>query len=315
MKKVLKILLFKPVKYINKLVLSVYLYILKNKVKNIKPLDIANKKVLIFSPHQDDELLGCGCTIKKALQLKAQVKCIYITDGSQSLSNDLTIEEMIEVRKAEAMRLTEHLGMDEPVFLGCPDSFLEPDDENAINNIAKVIENYKPDVIFIPYFLDGHKDHTAVSSLYLASLELIDSCKELETYCYEINSPISVYGITHYIDCTGCLDSKKDAMKFYESQTMSFESIFLMNQLNRILTGVKEGAELFKKIDLNAYKHAYNTYNNDNKISYCFGRIYSIYFMIPAYFKGMKLKKEIAFYMNSARESFNIKELRNEGDA
>lgn len=316
MKRVLKILLFKPAKLFNKLVLSIYLFIVKDNAKSVKPLNLAGKRLLILAPHQDDEILGCGCLINKALHEDTQIKCIYITDGSQSINDKLTTKEMADIRKEEALRLTEHFGLEEPVFIGCPDSSLEPDNEDAIRNITEVLENYKPDAVFIPYFLDGHKDHTAVSGLYLASLELIDDNREFETYCYEINSPISVYGITHYIDCTGHLDAKKKALKFYESQTMSFESIILMNKFNRILIGVvKEGAELFKKIDINAYKNIYNTYNKDNKISFYFGRIYSIYFMIPAYFKGMKLKKEIALYQSEIINSYTVKNINSKGDA
>lgn len=294
MKRIIKILLAKPVKVLNNMVLGLYLHLVKGKAKGITKIDLKGKKFLILSPHQDDEILGCGCLIKKALEEKGRVKCIYMTDGSQSLSDELTPEDLIELRKVEALRLTSDMGMEEPIFLGCPDGFLKPDDKETVQKIVEVIEDYRPDAVFIPYFLDGHKDHTAVSGIYLASIKLIKNHKEFDTYCYEINSPISVYGITHYMDCSGYLKAKSDALAFYSSQTMSFESIFEMNKLNRILAGVEEGAELFKNVELESYEVAYNRYNKDNRISSSFRQMYSIYFMIPAYFKGLGIKKEIA---------------------
>jgi len=306
MKKLLKLLLIKPVKLINKLVLGIYLYISRNKANDIEPLDLSGQKILILAPHQDDEVLGCGCLIRKSLQKGSQVKCIYITDGSQSFSDKLSSKGLVEARMEEAIKLAKHIGMEEPIFLGCPDSTLSPNDKNAINDIVKVIEEFKPDAIFIPYFLDGHRDHTATSGLYLSSIDLLTGHMNFETYCYEINSPISACGVTHYVDCTNYMQAKKDDMKFYDSQSMSFESIFLMDRLNRILVGTKEGAELFRKINLTAYREVYYRYNINNNISNHFGMIYSIYFMLPAYFKGMKLKKKIACQQNSFEESYDI---------
>lgn len=315
MKNIIKKLLAKPVKVINNMVLALYLHLVKGKAKGIKKIGFESKKLLILSPHQDDEILGCGCLIKKTLEAGGHAKCIYMTDGSKSLSDQLTPEAMIEMRKAEAIRLTEHLNMEEPIFLGCSDGSLEPDDKEAADKVAQAIEDYKPDAVLIPYFLDGHKDHTAVSGIYLASMKKLKNHKEFDTYCYEINSPISVHGITHYMDCSGYLKAKSDALDFYSSQTMSFESIFAMNRLNRILTGVEEGAELFRIVELESYEIAYNKYNKDNRISASFRQMYSIYFMIPAYFKGLRIKKEVAHFQNAGADPVRRIEDNEKGDA
>lgn len=299
MKQAIKKLTARPIKIINNIVIGAYLHLIKGKAKEIKAINVKQKRILILSPHQDDEILGCGCLIKKALEEKGLVKCIFMTDGSQSLSQELTPEALAELRKVEAIELAKNMGMAEPVFLDCPDGSLNPDDGEAAKKVAHVIEEYKPDMIFIPYFLDGHKDHTAVSGIFIASVKLLQNHKRFETYCYEVNSPISAYGVTHYADCTGYFKAKKDALGFYSSQTMSFESIFQMNRLNRIIAGTDEGAELFKHIELESYEDAYNRYNKSNEISSCFRQMYSIYYMIPAYFKGLSVKREVASFQNS----------------
>jgi len=298
MKKAIKKAAARPIRIINNVVLGMYLHLVKGKAKNIKAIDVKQKRILVLSPHQDDEILGCGCLIKKALEEKGIVKCIFMTDGSQSLSQELTPEAMAELRRFEAEALARNMGMAEPVFLDCPDGSLEHDDMEAARKVAHVIEDYKPDMIFVPYFLDGHKDHTAVSGIFLTSVKLLKNHKDFETYCYEVNSPISVYGVTHYVDCTGYFKAKKDALEFYSSQTMSFESIFQMNRLNRIVAGTDEGAELFRHIELESYEIAYNRYNRNNEISSCFRQMYSIYYMIPAYFKGLSIKRKIALFQN-----------------
>jgi len=314
MREIIKRVAARPIRILNNAVLGSYLYLAKVKVKEIKAIDVSRKRILILSPHQDDEILGCGCLIKKALEEKGSVKCIYMTDGSQSLSDELTPEALAELRKVEAIELAKNLGMEEPVFMDYPDGDLKVDDEGA-EKIAGIIEDYKPDIIFLPYFLDGHKDHTAVSGIFIASVELLKKHKKFDTYCYEVNSPISVHGITHYMDCSGYLKAKKGALEFYSSQTMSFESIFEMNKLNRIIVGTSEGAELFRYIDLESYKNAYNRYNKNNEIYSRFRQMYSIYFMIPAYFKGLSIKKEVALFQNSGADPVRRKDESGKGTA
>jgi LmbE family N-acetylglucosaminyl deacetylase len=40
--------------------------------------------VVVFSPHPDDETLGCGSTIIKKKRLGADVTIVFMTDGSKS---------------------------------------------------------------------------------------------------------------------------------------------------------------------------------------------------------------------------------------
>ena len=227
----------------------------------------------------------------------------------------MTIEALAELRKVEAMELAKSMGMDEPVFMDCPDGNVDYKDVETAKKIAAVIDSYKPEVILIPYFLDGHKDHTATSGIFIASTKMIKDHKQFELYCYEINSPISVYGISHYMDCSGYLKSKEEALEFYSSQTMSFESIFEMNRLNRIIARTDEGAELFTKVELKSYEKAYKKYNKDNQVYSCFRQMYSIYFMIPAYFKGLKIKKEAAMFQNIGVASVGRKDNSGKGTA
>lgn len=47
-----------------------------------RPLDLTlARKVLVFSPHPDDETLGCGGTLARLAQM-CPVKVALVTDGS-----------------------------------------------------------------------------------------------------------------------------------------------------------------------------------------------------------------------------------------
>ena len=43
-----------------------------------------HKKVLVVAAHPDDEVLGCGGTIRKFTKKGAKVKILFISDGETS---------------------------------------------------------------------------------------------------------------------------------------------------------------------------------------------------------------------------------------
>ena len=92
-------------------------------------------RILILAPHEDDETLGTGGIIQKAISAGAAVRVVYLTYGDH---NELAFmvyrkrpwispgvnEEMGEVRRREAVKAMAHLGLaeDNLVFLGYPDN-------------------------------------------------------------------------------------------------------------------------------------------------------------------------------------------------
>lgn len=295
MKDFAKRILTKPITLFNKVVIGLYLLAAKRKAKSFMPLGLSMGRALILAPHQDDEIIGCGCFIQQMIKEGGIVKSVFFTDGSKS-SDEIEPETLKRIRKAEAQEVAKTLGMEPPKFLNKEDGELDHRDTDAAGKVAEIIKSFQPDLIMVPYFLDGHKDHSAVSGILINALDLIKFKGKL--FAYRINSPISVYGVTHYVDCTDFMEPKADVLELYESQTMTFESILLMDRLNGIVAGAREGAELFRELNFGAYKKAYKKYNKDNNIWKSFRQMYSMYFMVLAYFKGIRLKKEIADFQN-----------------
>jgi len=295
MREFVKRILAKPILFFDKLVIGFYLYMVKKKTAGIKELIFSKKKVLILAPHQDDEVLGCGCFIQQGIEEGNKIKCVFMTDGSMS-TDSINKETLAKIRKIEALEVAKKLKMELPEFLNKGDGVLDSNDIDASKKIAEIIDKFKPDIIMFPYFMDGHSDHSATSGILINAMELIKNNARL--FAYEINSPISVYGITHYVDCTSYMSRKSDILKTYKSQTMSFGTVLLMNKLNGILAGTDGGVELFREIDFDSYKKTYEKYNKDNKVWMRFRQMYSIYFMVIAYFKGLGLKKEGAKYQD-----------------
>jgi len=91
-------------------------------------------RLLILVPHPDDEVLGCGGVIQKAVSLKLPVRIVFFTYGDANkksftvyrkrfVINPKAVLAMGEVRRNEAIAAGKTLGVpqDQLIFLGYPD--------------------------------------------------------------------------------------------------------------------------------------------------------------------------------------------------
>ncbi len=293
----IKILSKAPISLANRLFFKTHFTYTSHTNANVAPLEISDSTILILAPHQDDEILGCGCLIQQLIQNNCHVKCVFITDGSSSVSDTYNTSLLAQIRKKEAQTVADFLGMETPDFLELPDGQAQPEDASC-KRLGEIMNTLMPHYVFIPYFVDGHPDHCVTTGIYLKALQYIPKDFHPPTYAYEINAPILLQGVTHYVDCSGYIQTKEKALELYKSQTMSFESLMLLTRLNRYLVkGSFEGIEFFKQLDLPLYEKAYTHYTTDQDLWTHFSPMYSLYFMIPAYLKGLGLKKQILSYM------------------
>jgi LmbE family N-acetylglucosaminyl deacetylase len=84
------------------------------------------KRIIVFAPHQDDETLGCGGVIRKLINLGNAVLVVFLTDGSTSHARYLPSNELINLRRGEALNACEVLGVQDSFiqFLEFPDGQL-----------------------------------------------------------------------------------------------------------------------------------------------------------------------------------------------
>ncbi|MEI7998128.1 MAG: PIG-L deacetylase family protein [Candidatus Omnitrophota bacterium] len=94
----------------------------------------SNDRILVLAPHPDDEVLGTGGIIQKAVAMKLPVKIVYFTYGDSNQWSFLVyrkhpvimpgaVQSMGLVRKDEALAASSILGVDSKdlTFLGYPD--------------------------------------------------------------------------------------------------------------------------------------------------------------------------------------------------
>ncbi len=118
------------------------------------PSPKAGDKIIVFSPHPDDETIGVGGYIYSAEKAGATVKVVLATDGNKHGLRDK--------RYNEFKQATGVLGVNQSnlVFLGHPDGALSKVGESVLTKeFRKEVDNFQPNIVFYPYTSDDHPDH------------------------------------------------------------------------------------------------------------------------------------------------------------
>jgi N-acetylglucosamine malate deacetylase 1 len=211
------------------------------KVMSDKPLHI-----LAFGAHADDVEIGMGGSIAK---LTARGYRIGICDLTEA---DLSSNGTIELRKAEANKAAEILGVSKRLSLAFPDRglFLQ---EEFIRKIAFVIRRYQPQIVFAPYFEDRHPDHgncarlveEAVFSAGIRKYQTEDSQaphKVSNVYFYMING---FHKPDFTIDISDTMEFKIASLRAYKSQFEQTENSVKTPLVNGYIETVEARERLF----------------------------------------------------------------------
>jgi LmbE family N-acetylglucosaminyl deacetylase len=167
----------------------------------------------------DDEVLGCGGTIARHAIAGSDVTVIFLTDGRNGWGKLLPPDgrqpephEIVSVRKSEARRAAQILGIREVIFLDAEDSRLRSDTRIA-DRLRGILEHLRPDIVYLPFFLERHPDHRATSGVLLAATR--GSGLHFECRGYEVWTPL-------FPNCAVRIDEtihlKRQALSCYESQ-------------------------------------------------------------------------------------------------
>lgn len=152
--------------------------------------DLSYKKVLVLAPHPDDDIFGCGGTIKKLTSNGDKVTVVYFCDGSGGVKEgdaQKFDQKLIDTRKKEAKASAEILGIAEQFFFGYRDGVLAGG-VAAIKALSDLIKRVEPDIIFVPSFIDNHPDHKAVNEILTSVLS--KNTFKFPIWAYEVWTPL-----------------------------------------------------------------------------------------------------------------------------
>lgn len=179
------------------------------------------QKILVMASHPDDEVLGCGGTIKMYTQGGVEVYLCIVTKAYPPEWSP----EFIENRPQEVDKVAEVLGIKKVFFLDFPTVKLDSVLQKDLNfSISKVVREVEPETIFIPHFGDLNQDHRLVHEASLvASRPFTASCVK-RILAYETLSETE-WGVSHrdfrptvYQNIESTLKYKIEAMSAYASE-------------------------------------------------------------------------------------------------
>jgi len=207
---------------------------------------------MVFAPHPDDDILGCGGTLAQHIQHGAEVLIVYMTSGDAERVSGTTAQELAHIREKEAKNGAAKVGISDLIFLRYPDGKLEAS-RDAIDQVVNLIGSYKPELVYIPHKRDAHKDHHTTFLIITAAInELLSGYSDWKAplvLCYEVWTPLQKY--THKIDISGSIDIKLDALAEHKSQvsapssTNYLEAVKALNRYRGIMTWTGMYGECF----------------------------------------------------------------------
>jgi len=206
-------------------------------------------KILIIAPHPDDEVLGCGGTIKKHSN---QGDDVYLCIVTKAYTPDWT-QEFIDNRKKNIDCSNKILGIKETFFLDLPTVKLDTIPQKELNDsISKCVENIKPEILYIPFGGDLNKDHRLVfeSSIVATRPKPKNSIKKVLSY--EVLSETEwgslraqemkdIFIPNIYIDISNTLEFKLEAMSCYKSELKDYPHPRSLEAIN--VLAKKRGSE------------------------------------------------------------------------
>lgn len=178
---------------------------------NLKPLPIETqilKKIIVFAPHQDDEVIGCGGILTQLSSQGCEVHLVFLTDGENRSG------KMSKVRQDEARIVTKILG-GSMHDIGISNVELKVDSRH-INKISTLLDEINPEAIFVTWPLDSpaiHRLCNVVISIAMKQSSL--NLNKQQTFSYQVHTALLP---NVYYEYTKEFEQKQALIAVYESQ-------------------------------------------------------------------------------------------------
>jgi LmbE family N-acetylglucosaminyl deacetylase len=185
---------------------------------HINALEATNfyqKKVLVISPHHDDEMLGCAGVIKRYVDSGADIRMLYVTNSDMTNQSKDRLQESIAALNLLGLSKNKifYLSYGDGILINLfnlrnfPDQVISskyysqtlsyPDmgiysyhcskygsetaftRRNVLNDLSNLLLEFQPEEIYMPAQMEGHGDHSATA---LFTLEAILKVRQSISY-------------------------------------------------------------------------------------------------------------------------------------
>lgn len=130
-----------------------------------------DERLLVYSPHDDDAIIGAGYAIRAALDAGAQVHILIVCSGNCGYSKAEEKDTIVETRQRETLNCYKAFGIPEEniLFLGYPDFSamnyvgleLDSNREGHFKTTITQLRQRKITRLLVPNHYHEHVDHVA----------------------------------------------------------------------------------------------------------------------------------------------------------
>ncbi len=212
-------------------------------------------EVMVFAPHPDDDLLGCGGSMAKAVKAGHHITIVYMSSGECG-SVKYSTEDLRLIREEEARKASQLLGIRDLVFMRYPDGNLQYTNERVLE-IVTLLRRFHPQTVYLPHQQDRHHDHTATHQIVMEACKRaagpwFQSCtgeawQVPRILAYEVWTPLNQP--SYYEDISAEMEIKKQALQCHCSQLENIaydEAISGLNRYRSVMSGIGRYAECFQ---------------------------------------------------------------------
>lgn len=179
-------------------------------------------KILIISPHADDETLGAGGTLLKFRDMGNDLYWINVTNSE--VEYGYSDEEVLQ-GKNEVDAVAKKYSFKEYFDFRLQPAALQRYDLNElIDMFSKVFRHVEPNIVILPYSEDAHSDHKIVFNVAMSCVKAFRYPFIKKIMCMEIISEtdyaISDKGFVpnYYVNIDDYLEEKLSIMNIYVNE-------------------------------------------------------------------------------------------------
>ena len=177
-------------------------------------------KVLIVAVHPDDETLGCGGTLLKHKENGDEIHWLICTTIDKS-------NDYYNTREKEIAKTTKAYNFDSVHNLRL--KTMQVDEysmSELIGKISKVINEVKPNIVYLPFKGDVHSDHRKIFEAsysctksfrypFIKKIYMIETLSETE---FAPSTKEDSFIPNVFVDISTCMDKKLEIIKIFESE-------------------------------------------------------------------------------------------------
>jgi N-acetylglucosamine malate deacetylase 1 len=185
-------------------------------------------RIVVVSPHPDDETLGCGGALLKHIAAGDSVYWMIIT--SMRIEQGFS-EDSIRLRAKEIGQVASAYGFAGVHFLDFPTMTLDTvPKRDLINSVGKFFQSISAQVIYVPYRNDVHSDHSAVFDAAISctknfrypSIRSVRAYETLSETEFGLRPDDPGFRPNLFIDISPFLERKLEIMNIYAGEMREF---------------------------------------------------------------------------------------------